>query len=172
MIELLAGFERNRVRYLIIGGYAVGFHSAPRYTKDCDIWVAPDRRNAIAVHKTLVEFGAALQGVTAADFEERDAFFMFGAPPNKIDILLSPPGGDFKSAWRRRVTETVSGVKVHYVGRMELIALKKASGRATDKRDVEALKASDPSMTKLRKKRRTTKKRAARAKTVRRKRKT
>lgn len=142
LIELLAGFEKNGVKYLIIGGYAVGFHAEPRYTKDCDIWVATDRKNAVAVHRTLVEFGAALQGATAADFEDRDAFFKFGAPPNRIDILLSPPGGDFETAWRRRVTEKVCGIPVHYVCRDDLIALKRVSGRASDKRDIAALKAA------------------------------
>lgn len=142
LIELFAGFERNGVRYLIIGGYAVGFHAEPRYTKDCDIWVATDRKNAVGVHRTLVEFGAALKGVTAADFEDRDAFFMFGAAPNRIDLLLAPPGGEFEDAWRRRVTEKVGGVPVHYVSRADLIALKMASGRPIDKRDVAALRAS------------------------------
>jgi len=142
LIELLAGFEKNGVKYLIIGGYAVGFHAEPRYTKNCDIWVATDRKNAAAVHRTLVEFGAASQGASAADFEDRDAFFKFGAPPNRIDILLSPPGGDFEAAWRRRVTEKVSGIPVHYVCRDDLIALKRVSGRASDKRDIAALKAA------------------------------
>mgnify|MGYP003384753417 CR=1 FL=1 len=144
LIELLAGFEKNGVRYLIIGGYAVSYHAEPRYTKDCDIWVAADRKNAVAVHRTLVEFGAALQGVTAKDFEDRNAFFMFGAPPNKIDILLSPPGAEFPAAWRRRVTEAVSGVQVHFVGWKDLIAVKRASGRPIDKGDIRALLASDP----------------------------
>lgn len=152
LIELLAGFEKNGVRYLIIGGYAVSYHAEPRYTKYCDIWVATDRKNAVAVHRTLVEFGAALQGVTARDFEDRNAFFVFGAPPNRIDILLSPPGARFFPAWRRRVTESVGGVQVHFVGRKDLIALKTASGRPIDKRAIRALSASDPARSDLRRK--------------------
>ncbi len=144
LIELFAGFEKNGVRYLIIGGYAVGYHAEPRYTKDCDIWVAANRKNAAAVYRTLSEFGAALQGVTAGDFEDRDAFFSFGAAPNRIDILLSPPGAEFPAAWRRRVSETVAGVPVHFVGKSDLIALKKAAGRPVDKRDIKALTSTAP----------------------------
>lgn len=164
LIELLAGFNRNKVRYLIIGCYAVGFHAEPRYTKDCDIWVATDQQNAAAVHKTLKEFGAALLGATAKDFEDKDAFFKFGAPPNRIDILLSPPGSDFDDAWTARVTDDVAGVPVHYVSRKHLIALKKAAGREIDRRDIKALKESDPARAAKKKKKRAGRKKAARKK--------
>lgn len=35
--DLLAAFAAGNVRYLVIGGYAVGFHDRPRYTKDIDL---------------------------------------------------------------------------------------------------------------------------------------
>ena len=45
-IELLNG---NKVRYLVVGGYAVAFHGHPRYTKDLDVWIelSPDNANKI-----------------------------------------------------------------------------------------------------------------------------
>ena len=79
LIELLAAFEKYGVKYLIIGGYAVGFHAEPRYTKDCDIWIATDKKNAAAVYKTLKEFGAPLSGATARDFEGDDEFFFLAS---------------------------------------------------------------------------------------------
>jgi hypothetical protein len=42
--ELLALFNANEVRHLIIGAYALAFHGAPRYTGDLDILVQPIRR--------------------------------------------------------------------------------------------------------------------------------
>lgn len=35
--ELLNLLNEEKVKYLIIGGYAVGKHAEPRYTKDLDI---------------------------------------------------------------------------------------------------------------------------------------
>ena len=29
------------VEYLVAGGYAVIFHTQPRYTKDLDLWIKP-----------------------------------------------------------------------------------------------------------------------------------
>ena len=143
LIELLAAFEKNKVRYLIIGGYAVGFHAEPRYTKDCDFWIATDPVNAKAVYDTLTHFGAPLFGNSPKDFEDDDAFFFFGEPPNRIDIIMGPPGNlGFEEAWKRRIVQKVEDVPVFYVSKEDLIRLKNASGREIDRRDVEALEKS------------------------------
>jgi hypothetical protein len=42
-VELLI---KNKVEYLIVGGYAVGIHGHPRYTGDLDIWLNPTPGNA------------------------------------------------------------------------------------------------------------------------------
>ena len=44
--ELLALFNAHHVEYLIIGGYALAFHGAPRFTGDLDIFVNPEAANA------------------------------------------------------------------------------------------------------------------------------
>ena len=52
-IELLQLFAREKIKYLIVGGYAVSFHTEPRYTKDIDIFIATDRQNAQAVYSNF-----------------------------------------------------------------------------------------------------------------------
>ena len=51
--ELLACFNGEKVRYLVVGGYAVIKHTEPRYTKELDVWVSPDRENAERVYAAL-----------------------------------------------------------------------------------------------------------------------
>ena len=48
--EFIKSLNDNRVRYLVIGGYAVAFHSYPRYTKALDIWIemTPERLQDLA----------------------------------------------------------------------------------------------------------------------------
>jgi len=48
--DLCSLLNAKGVEYLIIGGYAVAFHGAPRFTGDLDILVAP---SVDAVHRTL-----------------------------------------------------------------------------------------------------------------------
>lgn len=51
--DLLRVFNEEKVRYLIVGGYALIKHSEPRYTKDLDLWVSPDEENARKVFQAL-----------------------------------------------------------------------------------------------------------------------
>ena len=44
--ELLALLNAHGVDYVIVGGYALAFHGAPRFTGDLDIFVKPDLENA------------------------------------------------------------------------------------------------------------------------------
>ena len=56
--DLLQAFADADVRYLLVGGYAVGFHAVPRFTKDLDLWVEPSADNLRSVGKALESFGA------------------------------------------------------------------------------------------------------------------
>jgi hypothetical protein len=47
--ELLESLNSNGVEYLIVGGYALGFHGAPRYTGVLDLFIAAHPENAISL---------------------------------------------------------------------------------------------------------------------------
>ena len=95
--ELLSILNAHRVKYLVIGAYAVAIHAQPRATKDLDILVKADPENAKAVFAALAEFGAPLQGLTSADFEEPGPFFRIGREPVGVDILTAIPGVEFNA---------------------------------------------------------------------------
>lgn len=56
--DLLAAFAAAEVRYLVIGGYAVGVHDRPRTTKDLDLLLDANPGNLQKVCGALTEFGA------------------------------------------------------------------------------------------------------------------
>jgi hypothetical protein len=139
--KLLSTFNAHRVKYLIVGGSAVGFHAQPRATKDLDIWVKPNAENAKAVYAALMQFGAPLQGLTVADFAERGPFFHIGREPVAVDILTEIPGVDFDTAWERRVEDVIdiaTGLKATLISRDDLITAKLAAARPQDLADVDA----------------------------------
>jgi hypothetical protein len=141
--ELLSAFNTNQVKYLVVGAYAVAIHAQPRATKDLDILVKADRDNARAVFAALARFGAPLQGMTAADFEEPGPFFRMGHPPIGIDVLTLISGVDFDSAWQRRVEDVIdanSGLKAFFISAEDLMTAKLAAGRLQDLADVEAIR--------------------------------
>jgi len=44
--EFLELLNKHKVRYCIIGSYALSFHARPRYTKDIDILIEASLENA------------------------------------------------------------------------------------------------------------------------------
>ena len=99
--DLLKLFNDKKVKYLIIGGYAVVQYAEPRYTKDLDIWINTDTTNASSVYEALKEFGAPLAELTEKDFAEEGYFYQMGVPPVRVDILMGIPGVAFEEAWKK-----------------------------------------------------------------------
>lgn len=54
--EFLKLLNENGVKFLLIGGYAVGYHGYPRATNDMDVWIAIHPENAQRVVNTLKGF--------------------------------------------------------------------------------------------------------------------
>ncbi|MDQ3021896.1 MAG: hypothetical protein M3R36_15185 [Bacteroidota bacterium] len=44
--EFIRLLNQHEVEYLIVGGYAVTFHSRPRVTEDLDIWINRTKSNS------------------------------------------------------------------------------------------------------------------------------
>lgn len=141
--ELLSVLNEHRVRYLVVGAYAVSIHAQPRATKDLDILIQVGAANARKLFAALAKFGAPLDGLTAADFAERGPFFRMGREPVSVDILTEIPGVEFDAAWQRRVRnvlDPVSGLEANFISADDLIAAKLASGRPQDIADVDAIR--------------------------------
>ena len=141
--DLLRLFNAGRVRYLVVGGFAVIQYAEPRFTADLDLWVGTDPRNAGAVYEALREFGAPLSGLTAGDFAEEGYFYQMGVPPVRVDVLMGIPGIGFEEAWARRVEIDFDGLPVPFISREDLITAKRASGRPQDMIDVQSLLRTD-----------------------------
>lgn len=137
--DLLRIFNDNKVKYLVIGGYAVIQYAEPRYTKDLDLWISADASNALAVYKSLKEFGAPLANLTESDFAEEGYFYQMGVPPVRVDILMGIPGAEFAEAWNRRMEVDFDGLSVAFISRIDLINAKRAAGRPQDLIDADTL---------------------------------
>lgn len=137
--ELLASFNAHDVEYLIAGGYALAFHGAPRFTGDLDILVRPSTENAARVLSALDDFGFGSVGLTLEDFCVPDRVIQLGTPPVRIDLLTSISGVAEDESFATRVAGRYGEVETHFLGRAQLVANKRATGRKRDEADIEAL---------------------------------
>jgi len=141
--ELLSLLEKYKVRYLVVGGYAVMKYTEPRFTKDLDLWVSTNKDNSRAVYAALKEFGAPLKYLSPADFSEEGYFYQMGIPPLRLDVMMSIPGVDFERAWANREKVQVEGLAVPFISKADLIKAKEASGREQDLIDARELRKAD-----------------------------
>ena len=137
--ELLESFNGNRVEYLIVGGYALAFHGAPRYTGDLDIFVRPTPENAHRLMSSLADFGFGAVGLSEADFSSPGKVVQLGVPPVRVDLITGIEGVAWESAWSGRAAGNYGRVPAPFIGRKEFIENKRAVGRKKDLADIEAL---------------------------------
>lgn len=119
--DLLKIFNDKGVRYLVVGGYAVIQYAEPRFTKDLDLWIATDAKNAEAIYTALKEFGAPLQNLTNKDFSEEGYFYQMGSPPVRVDVIMGLKGMDFEKAWENKVDTQFDNLKVSFISKADLI---------------------------------------------------
>lgn len=75
--EFIASLNAHRVRYLVVGGCAVGFHARPRATKDIDILVDRTPANAKRVRAAIRDFlGTDVPNVTEAKLQDPRALIV------------------------------------------------------------------------------------------------
>jgi len=143
-LDLLRALSDAEARFLVVGAYAVSFHSEPRATGDLDLWVDATPDNAPRVFAALAAFGAPLQDLTIEDLSQPGIVFQMGVAPRRIDILTSITGVLFGEAWPERVEGRYGDVRLPVLGRDALLRNKRALGRPKDLLDVEVLERHGP----------------------------
>lgn len=137
--ELLELLNKHKVKYCIVGAFAVGLYGYPRYTKDIDVFAEPTPLNAQKILKALREFGFESLNLKEKDFINKNSIIQLGYEPVRIDIITSIPGIRFSQAWKNRKTVTYGKTPVYFIGKNDLIRSKKATGRKIDQADLENL---------------------------------
>ena len=137
--ELLELLNRHEVKYLLIGGYAVGLHGHARTTNDIDIAVADDEANVAKVANALEEFGFNAREAAVQLFSKPRSLVIMGVEPMAIDILNYIDGTTFDTAYGRRKSVRVEDIDVSLIGLEDLLLNKRYVGRLKDLADVEYL---------------------------------
>lgn len=150
---LLAALEEADVRFVVIGGFAVGAHGYPRATKDLDIVPDPDPENLGRLASLLSELDASVLGMEEFDEDEviqPDAAglemggnFVLATSHGRLDIMqLIGPDLEYVDLDSAAVEDEVFGHRVRFCGFDHLVAMKEAAGRPEDEIDLQRLRES------------------------------
>jgi len=137
--EFLKLLNAHQVEYLLVGGYAVGFHGYPRATADMDIWIAVSPANADRIVAVLREFGFNPPDLSPELFLKKWQIIRMGVPPVRIEINTTISGVDFNDCFAKRVVAELDGVKTNLISLPHLKVNKTAAARHQDIADLEHL---------------------------------
>jgi hypothetical protein len=138
--DLCSLLNAKGVDFLIVGGYAVAFHGAPRFTGDLDILIRPNLDQVQRALAALKDFGFPSEQIVAEDVLQERSILQLGRVPVQIYLMTSISGVNWDSAWDSREPGSYGSVPVLFIGRGALLTNKRAAGRAKDLADVEALR--------------------------------
>jgi hypothetical protein len=131
----------KKVEFVIVGGYAVAAHGAPRFTEDIDLFIRISEENASKLSEVLKEFGLEQSSIVREDFLVPNQVIQFGRKPNRIDIITAIDGVSWDEAWASRTELKLGPNTCWTIGLQKLIQNKRASGRPQDMADLVRLEA-------------------------------
>lgn len=137
--EFIQLLNKNNVKYLVVGGYAVAMHGFPRYTGDIDFWIEAEKENAEKLVKALYEFGFGSLDISINDFTKQNSVVQLGFPPERIDLITSVDGLTFEECWKEKKEVVSDEILIDYISLNHLRINKAASGRDKDLLDLKNL---------------------------------
>ncbi len=144
--DFLKLLSAHKVRYMIVGGYATGYHGYVRATGDLDIFVEVSESNADKLVQTFRDFGFDA-GVTKDLFLAKGKMVRVGHPPLRLEILTEITGVTFEDCYTSCEEIEIDDVKIRFIDMYHLLKNKSSTGRTKDKLDVEMLGGQNSSNT-------------------------
>ena len=152
-LDLIRTLNEEGIRYLVVGGVAVNSHGVVRFTMDIDVATDPEVNQSREWESACDRLG--LNPMRPVRFDqmydpvERSrlmveknliAFGLISKNPEDpiVDVLFDQPR-PFAAAYERRVVKDSGGVAIPLIAVSDLMAMKKAAGRAKDLIDMEEL---------------------------------
>ena len=139
--DFIKCFNRHKVRYVLVGGYAVIYHGYNRSTGDLDIFVETTVANYNRIVQAFEEFKMPVFDMTQSTFLNTESYevFTFGVPPVSIDIITVLRGVTFDEAFTMSTNGLIDGITIRVLLKNGLLLAKKLSNRPKDLEDIHQL---------------------------------
>jgi len=148
LFDVTDSFDSHKLKYVLVGGYALALHGLVRATMDVDFVLQLRLGDFELAERALAKVGLTSRlPIRAQDvikmrqeyIENRNliawSFVDYKNPSRQVDILITKDLRDLEVE-----TVSVSGRKLSVVSLSELLRMKKEAGRPQDLVDVENIK--------------------------------
>jgi hypothetical protein len=130
--DFLKLLNSYNVRYLLVGGYAVGYHGYPRATGEMDIWIEISDSNSKKVASAFRDFGMPVEAISENLFLEKNKVIQMGVPPVRLEVITSASGVDFDKCYSNREIFEIDGIPINIISLDDLKRNKSSAGRHKD----------------------------------------
>lgn len=137
--DFLRLLSSHDVRYLLVGGYAVGYYGFPRATGDMDIWIELSETNSRRIASAFREFAIPSDAISEELFLQKNKVIRMGVPPVRLEVITSASGLDFEECYNNRSIIEIDGIPVNLISLEDLKKNKLAAGRYRDLEDLRHL---------------------------------
>ena len=147
--KVIRHFYDADLRFVVIGGVAMGLHGSDHLTNDADFAYAVDPENLVKLAAFLPTIHARVSGRPANDHFvitpqtlEKVKFLNLYTDLGEVDVMRQIAGVDsFEGLWERAVPTDLGGFVVRVASLDDLIAMKRAANRPKDQMHVLELLA-------------------------------
>ncbi len=142
--DVLAAFERHRVRYVVFGGAALNLLGLARATEDLDVFVEPSAENIERMKAALRDVfeDPDIDQITAEDLLGAYPAIQYAPPPGSFHIdILTRLGEAFEYSDLEAAPVDFDGFPVSVVTPRMLHRMKRDTVRPKDRADAAALRA-------------------------------
>ena len=136
--DVFRSFQEHNVKYVVIGGIASILHGVPRATFDLDVLIEATPENTRRLLAALLYAGLGTASLTSVEDVLANEITIF-RDRVRVNVQTSTPGIAFDDAWQHRITQSYHGQEFFILSKQDLIASKRAAGRAVDMEDVRLL---------------------------------
>jgi hypothetical protein len=142
--RILAAFEKESVRYVLVGSMAMAAQGLVRATRDVDFFVAPDSENVDRLRralKALFESDPNIDQISSADLGGDYPAVQYTPPHGRYSMdILSRLGEAFRFEDIEAEDVMVEGVRARVATPGMLVRMKKDTIRPQDRMDAETIR--------------------------------
>jgi hypothetical protein len=139
LFSFFRSLQKNKVQYLLVGGFATNLNGYQRFTGDIDLWLYDSVENRKALRKAFADYGLG-------DFERIERLEFIPGWTNfhlnnglELDIMTSMKGLEiysFEECFSQATIADIDDIKIPVLHINHLIVNKKAVNRPKDQLDV------------------------------------
>jgi hypothetical protein len=130
--KLVRTLLKNKVNFVVIGGFAAIYYGVSRGTGDLDLLIEPSRENGQRMLTAFHDLGLDVDDIQPEEFE-KPLFLAFGFEPNAVDVITFTPAISYRQASKNSQFFTIGTDRIPIIDIDLLIENKKNLNRTGPK---------------------------------------